>query len=322
MLLWLIIFLFIPFFGNGHELRPAYLEMQESTPGQFQVSWKVPARGPNRKLPLQLQFPTQCEISSVVRSHYTGDAWVEYFTVNCQKGISGGELFIDGLSATLTDVLVRVSTIDGSVNIYRVTASEPKLRMLSKQGKGRVITLYLKLGIEHILGGVDHLLFVLVLMLFIQDRWKLVGAITAFTVAHSITLAAATLGFMHIPAPPVEACIALSIVFVAREILRKEQGKISLSESYPWIVAFSFGLLHGFGFAGGLAETGLPQTDIPFAVLFFNVGVEIGQLLFVAAALVIIRLFSLRNKKPIEQFVTYSIGSVAAFWVIERVSAF
>lgn len=321
-MLWLIIFIFFPFFGDGHELRPAYLEMQESTPGQFQVSWKVPARGPNRKLPLELQFPTQCEISSEVRSHYTGDAWVEYFTVNCQKEISGGELYIHGLSATLTDVLVRVSTLDGSVSIFRVTASEPKFRMVSEQGKGGVIALYLKLGVEHILGGVDHLLFVLVLMLFIQDMWKLVGAITAFTVAHSITLAAATLGFVHIPAPPVEACIALSIVFVAREILRKEQGKISLSESYPWIVAFSFGLLHGFGFAGALAETGLPQTDIPLALLFFNVGVELGQLLFVAAALVIMRLFSLRNKKPIEQFVTYSIGSVAAFWVIERVSAF
>lgn len=322
MLYWLVIFLSFATFTEAHELRPAYLEMQESTTGVFEVSWKVPARGPSRKLPLTVQFPSQCTITGEVRANYTGDAWIEHFSLSCGEEIPGQEIFIDGLAATLTDVLARVTLNDGTVNVYRITAADPKFRITSEQGVGDVILLYFILGVEHILGGIDHLLFVLALMLFIRDGWKLVGAITSFTVAHSITLAVASLGFVHIPGPPVEACIALSIVFVAREILRMEEGKLSLSEQYPWIVAFSFGLLHGFGFAGALAETGLPQNDIPLALLFFNVGVEVGQLLFVGAALVFLKIFHLRNKRYLEQLVTYSIGSIAAFWVIERVYQF
>jgi len=194
---------------------------------------------------------------------------------------------------------------------------------------------YLVLGVEHILFGVDHLLFVLALLILVKGWRKLVGTITAFTVAHSITLAAATLGFVHVSSKPVEATIALSIVFVACEIVHRRQGRSGLTETWPWVIAFSFGLLHGLGFASALREVGLPQNAIPLALLFFNVGVEVGQLLFVGAVMAIITLavhvarkFTWRNIATqsafswCENISAYIIGGVAAFWLIERTLSF
>jgi hydrogenase/urease accessory protein HupE len=185
------------------------------------------------------------------------------------------------------------------------------------------------LGIEHILSGFDHLLFVLGLVLLVQGTRRLLGTITAFTAAHSLTLAGATLGWVHVPGPPVEASIALSIVFVASEIVHTRQGRYSVTQHYPWIVAFTFGLLHGFGFAGALAEVGLPQSSIPVALLFFNVGVEIGQLLFVGVVLAVIAAGwragqRLRLSRPvwIWRIAPYAIGALASFWVVERIAAF
>ena len=184
---------------------------------------------------------------------------------------------------------------------------------------------YLALGIEHILLGIDHLLFVLALVLLVKGWKKLVATITAFTLAHSITLALATLGFVHVPGPPVEACIALSIVFVAAEIIHRRQGRPGLTERAPWVVAFTFGLLHGLGFAGALSEVGLPQHAIPIALLFFNVGVELGQLAFVFIVLLV--LAAARRLPPRVpawgwRAAPYAIGSVAMFWVLQRVAAF
>jgi hydrogenase/urease accessory protein HupE len=184
---------------------------------------------------------------------------------------------------------------------------------------------YLVLGVEHILLGTDHLLFVLALVLLVKGWRRLVGTITSFTVAHSITLALATLGLVHVPGPPVEACIALSIVFVAAEIVRSRQGSPGLTERAPWLIAFTFGLLHGLGFAGALSEVGLPQQAIPLALLFFNVGVELGQLAFVFAVLLTISIAarsSLRAPAWAWRVVPYTIGSVAMFWVIERTGGF
>ena len=181
------------------------------------------------------------------------------------------------------------------------------------------------LGVEHILLGIDHLLFVLALLLVVKGWRKLIGTITAFTIAHSITLVLATLDLVHIPGPPVEAVIALSIVFVAAEIIRSRQGKPGLTERWPWVVAFTFGLLHGFGFAGALSEVGLPQTSIPIALLMFNVGVEAGQLLFVSAMLVV---YLASSRIPIKvpewgwRLPPYAIGSIAAFWMVERIVGF
>jgi hydrogenase/urease accessory protein HupE len=191
------------------------------------------------------------------------------------------------------------------------------------------------LGVEHILFGVDHLLFVLALLILVKGWRKLVGTITAFTVAHSVTLAAATLGFVHVPAKPVEATIALSIVFVACEIVHGRRGRSGLTEGWPWVIAFSFGLLHGFGFAGALREVGLPQNTIPLALLFFNIGVELGQLLFIGVVMAVIfvavraaRKFSQWDVTPQSAFAwcenisAYAIGGVAAFWLIERTLSF
>jgi hydrogenase/urease accessory protein HupE len=185
------------------------------------------------------------------------------------------------------------------------------------------------LGIEHILSGIDHLLFVLALVLLVHGPRRLLATITAFTAAHSLTLAGATLGWVHVPGPPVEASIALSIVFVASEIVHTRQGRDSVTQHYPWVVAFTFGLLHGFGFAGALAQVGLPQSSIPIALLFFNVGVEIGQLLFVGAVLAVIAVAwragqRLRLSLPAWHWriAPYAIGALASFWLIERIAAF
>ena len=324
LIFWLALVV-IPFFLSGHELRPAYLELKQTASEVYDVSWKVPARGPEKRLSLTVEFPDNCKVIGKTSSQYSKGSWKDRFSIQCDGGLHGNIIVIDGLTATLTDVLVRLEFLDGLSQVYHVTPSDPKLIVAAEQNALEITRVYLFLGIQHIWSGVDHLLFVLGLLILIQNWGPLIGAITAFTVAHSFTLAAATLGFVHVPSPPVEACIALSVVFVAREIIRRNEGDISLSETYPWIVAFVFGLLHGFGFAGALAETGLPLYDIPLALLFFNVGVEVGQILFVVLGLLVLhftRKALSTQKKPMEQVIAYSIGGLSAFWVLERVSSF
>jgi len=183
---------------------------------------------------------------------------------------------------------------------------------------------YTKLGVEHILQGTDHLLFVLALMIMVGGGWRLVKTITAFTLAHSVTLALATLGYLSVPAAPIEATIALSIVFICVEIVYTSQGRRGLTYAYPWIVSFAFGLLHGFGFAGALSEIGLPVSEIPTALLFFNVGVELGQLLFVAAVFAILAVLNRMNLKLsnyVRMVPVYAIGAVSTFWFLQRAGA-
>jgi hydrogenase/urease accessory protein HupE len=226
-------------------------------------------------------------------------------------------------------VLARLVRLDGTVQLERILPVHPAFVGRASPGRLEVVRTYTVLGIEHILSGFDHLLFVLGLVLLVRGTRRLLITITAFTVAHSLTLAGATLGWVHVPGPPVEASIALSIVFVASEIVHARQGRYSITQHYPWIVAFTFGLLHGFGFAGALAEVGLPQTSIPMALLFFNVGVEIGQLLFVGAVLTVIAIGwragrQLRVSQPVWlwRIAPYAIGGLASFWLVERVAAF
>ena len=188
-----------------------------------------------------------------------------------------------------------------------------------------MITAYFRLGIDHILFGFDHLLFVLALLLLVSDRWMLVKTITAFTLAHSITLSGAALGYLSLPQQPVEATITLSIAFVASELILARPNERRLSERSPWIIALAFGLLHGFGFAGALKEIGLPQSDVPLALLAFNLGVEAGQLLFVAAMLIIFSAASAFFSEPIARTrvaAAYLIGSISMIWLISRVGSF
>jgi hydrogenase/urease accessory protein HupE len=309
--------------------RPAYLELREA--GQdgsgadlYDVMWKRPTLGEAR-LAIQIRFPQGTMQVSQPQGVFNGNAYIERWQISRSGGLTGQTLSIDGISGGVTDVIVRIERQDGTSQVERLLPHSPQFTVKAATGTAQVAWSYLVLGVEHILGGVDHLLFVLALLLIVRGGKRILLTITAFTVAHSITLVSATMGWMHVPGPPVEAMIALSIVFVAAEIVHGRRGRRGLTARAPWIVAFSFGLLHGFGFAGALAEVGLPQKAVPLALLTFNVGVEVGQLLFVALAMGV-RAISIRLPAPKQAWMPYAtpyaIGCVAMFWVIERVAAF
>jgi hypothetical protein len=306
----------------GHEVRPGYLELRQRGTETWSVLWKVPAQGEMR-LSIHPKFPAICAPASEPAAFQVADAFIERTNMVCKGGLVGRAISVDGLAATMTDVLVRSVRTDGSVQVARLTPSLPAFEFEGTLGSLQVARAYTMLGIEHILGGIDHLLFVLGLLLIVRNRWLLVQAITAFTLAHSVTLAAATLGWVHVPQPPVEAVIALSILFLASELAKQRQGHAGLIELYPWMVAFTFGLLHGFGFAGALREVGLPENEIPLALFTFNVGVEIGQLLFVGSVLLAFNAlghFFLRLPAWIHAAPAYGIGTMAAFWWLQRMA--
>ncbi|HEY8277395.1 MAG TPA: HupE/UreJ family protein [Methyloceanibacter sp.] len=309
--------------ATAHELRPAYLDIRETATDEFAVVWKVPARG-DLRLGLSVRMPDTCKPKSEPVGSIEDGAFFERWSMICAGGVKGHEIAIDGLRSTLTDALARIEYRDGSTQLARLTPEAPQFIASGVQTTFAVAQTYSVLGVEHILSGMDHLLFVLALILLIRYRWMLVKTITAFTVAHSITLAGAALGYISLPQPPVEATIALSIAFVARELARAQPGERRLSESYPWVIAFAFGLLHGFGFAGALKEIGLPQTDVPLALLTFNLGVEAGQLMFVAAVLLAYRGLKALYVPVVAGRVAaaYGIGSIATFWLVSRIASF
>ena len=309
----------------AHELRPGYLELTQTGAETYDVLWKVPAAGNDMRLSLHVRFPPGTEETSDHRGLFVGGAFVERWSIRRTGGLTDETLHIDGLGATMTDVLVRVEQLDGTTLVNRVEPSEPSLFLAAAPSIWTLAGTYFGLGVEHILGGIDHLLFVLALLMIVKGRRRLLVTITAFTVAHSVTLAAATLGWLSVPVAPVEAVIALSIVFVAAEIVHGLRGQEGLTARSPWIVALVFGLLHGLGFASALHEVGLPDQAIPVALLLFNVGVEVGQLVFVAAVLVLLAVGRtlVTTKRPWMEWVpAYGIGAVAMFWTIQRISAF
>ncbi|MCB1490046.1 MAG: HupE/UreJ family protein [Bauldia sp.] len=310
--------------ANAHELRPAFLEMIETAPDRYDVLWKVPARGEAR-LALDATLPASCTEAGPRTVTDTGAAVASRWSVACAGGLAGRTIAIGGLSATYTDVLLRIETIDGVQQSARLTPDNPRYVVLAAPSSWDTARTYFLLGVEHILLGIDHLLFVLALLLLIRNVRTLIETITAFTVAHSITLAAAALGWASLPPPPVEAAIALSIVVVASEVVRSGRGRTDLSIRYPWLIAFLFGLLHGFGFGGALRDIGLPQKDVPLALFTFNLGVEAGQLLFVVAVLTL--LAALRAVLALQlprarTIAAYAIGVVSAFWFVARLASF
>jgi hypothetical protein len=327
LLLLVCLFAFAPG-ASAHEVRPAYLELRQTGPDTYNVLWKVPALGDEMRLGVDVILPEGSTNLSEPRGVFVNRAFIERWTVKRVGGLTGGTIHIDGLTATAIDVLVRLERLDGSTQLARLTPSSPSFVVEATPSKTQVLRSYLSLGVEHILGGIDHLLFVLALLIITRGTWSLIKTVTAFTVAHSITLSLAALGSVRVPPAPVEAVIALSIVFVAAEIVRSRQGRPGLTDRAPWVVAFTFGLLHGFGFAGALSEIGLPQLDIPLALFSFNVGVEIGQLLFIAAVFAIaavarqiMRHVALPQPVWAWRVAPYVIGSVSAFWLIQRVAA-
>jgi hydrogenase/urease accessory protein HupE len=348
--------------ARAHEVRPAYLELTERARGEFDVVWKVPAAEgiplageeiPHEQpappvgvteprtmpcgcpaptaaqltrgvLPIHPSMPKNAETIWLPRVTRLQGAEIKRWTIRTgPQGLDGWEVAVHGLPAMMVDVLVRIAPADGPVVTRLLRPDDPSFVYKTDEG-GPAVSEYFVLGVEHILLGIDHLLFVLALVLIVRGVGPLVKTITAFTLAHSITLALATLGLVQVPSAPVEAVIALSIVFVAAEVVRSHQGKRGLTERAPWLVALTFGLLHGFGFAGALNEVGLPTGDIPMALLLFNAGVEAGQLAFVA---VVLGVLAALRRLPLPEFrwarlvPPYAIGGVAMFWVIERTAA-
>jgi hydrogenase/urease accessory protein HupE len=320
--------------AQADELRPGYLELRQTTSDNYDLLFKIPALGDELRLAIYVRLPEDTRDVTPRRSAFSGGAYTERRKIRRAGGIAGEMVSIEGLSVTTTDVLVRIESLGGATQTERLSPTKTSFVVQTAPGAWEVASTYLRLGVEHILFGFDHLLFVLALVILVRDWRRVALTVTAFTVAHSFTLAAATLGFVKVPGPPIESSIALSIVLVAAEIVNARRGKPSLTARWPWLVAFCFGLLHGFGFAGALAEVGLPHHAIPVALLFFNLGVEAGQLLFVAAILttgwIVGRLFSLRFEPArVEQMAcgldtaaAYAIGAVAAYWLFERTATF
>ncbi len=309
--------------GWSHEIRPAYLQIIQTSETTYEVFWKVPSRG-DAVPKIYPVFPPFFSVEVLKNPNQLPGFVIYSYKISSNENLQGKVLTIKGLNKTLIDVLVNIEYLDGQKATFMLQPDKYARVIPGKTSTLDVIKTYTKLGIEHILLGIDHLLFVLALIIITVGKWKIIKTITAFTLAHSITLSLAVLGYVNFPTAPVEAVIALSIVFLAIEIIKIINGKQTLTSKKPWLVAFTFGLLHGFGFAGALANIGLPNQDIPFALAFFNVGVEIGQIAFVLVMLLVIRILSLKKGWPvlIKKIPAYVIGSLATFWMIERIVAF
>ena len=307
----------------SHEIRPAYLQIIQLNESTYNVFWKVPRMG-DAVPKIRPVFPQSFEVEIVGNPNQIPGSVIYSYKIFSKGPLQGKTISINGLNKTLIDVLVSVEYLNGEKATLMLQADNDTKVIPGVSTTMDVIITYSKLGIEHILFGIDHLLFILALIIITKGAWKIIKTVTAFTVAHSITLSLAILGIVNFPPPPVEAVIALSILFLAVEILREIKGKETLTGKSPWLVAFVFGLLHGFGFAGALSNIGLPQNEIPWALAFFNVGVEIGQIAFVLVILVVIKLLSYKKNWSVlaRKFPAYAIGSLAAFWLVERVVRF
>jgi hydrogenase/urease accessory protein HupE len=305
--------------AGAHEVRPGYLELTQTAPDTFDAVWKLPSRG-ELQLALSPIFPERCVPASEITRVRPPGAVVDRWTLTCDGGLKG-ELRIAGLQATLTDVMIRIQWAGGDTQTVLLQSTSPSVVIGGGDQSATPVWGYLRLGVEHILLGIDHLLFVLGLLLIVKNRWMLIKTVTSFTVAHSITLGIATLGYASAPLPPLNAAIALSILFLGPEIVRSWRGQTSFTIRHPWVVAFAFGLLHGFGFASGLTTLGLPTSEIPVALLLFNVGVELGQIGFVLLILALERSFDMleiRWPRWVEAVPGYTVGCLGAYWTIQR----
>jgi hydrogenase/urease accessory protein HupE len=308
--------------GWTHEIRPAYLEIKETDANRVTIFWKQPVSGESGIYLTPVLSSGWLNDNSSFNSS-SGVALIRQWNIKTGQSIAGQTITIDGLKNTITDVLVNITFRDGTTLIRIIHPSDPTLIVEKSKHSTLPVFDYLRLGIEHILFGIDHLLFVLTLILIVKGKRRLFKTITAFTIAHSITLAAATLGWVHIPSAPVESVIALSIIFLAVELVNYYRGEPVFSSRCPWVVAFIFGLLHGFGFAGALASVGLPEHDIPLALFLFNVGVETGQILFILCVMLIIWLLhkTIRNIPVWAKWIPpYAIGCMAAVWFFQRLA--
>jgi len=306
--------------ASAHEMRPGFLEMQQTGPETYWFLWKKPTGG-EVEIQIAPVLPEGCRLTTPDRQQLTPGAVIVRGTLTCPGGLAGKTIRIAGLEATVTDVLVRVRHADGRLESHLLRPATPWVKLGGVTSATQRALSYVQIGVQHIALGVDHLLFVLGLLLIVSSRWTLVKTITSFTVAHSVTLAIATLGYASAPLPPLNAAIALSILFLGPEIVRTWRGETSFTLRHPWVVAFAFGLLHGFGFASGLTAMGLPKPEIPLALLLFNVGVELGQVAFVLLVVLLERSFrvlEIRWPRFVERLPGYAVGTLGAYWFIQR----
>jgi len=307
--------------ASSHESQPGTLELRQVAQDRYEVIWRAPIYY-GRPHPARLEMPDSWKTIVEPTELLLADSQVFRSVVTVgDKGVEGSIIRFPGLEATITDVFVRLNRLDGTTMTAVVRPTKPYAQLRGARTWYTTAGEYISLGFHHIMQGIDHLLFVLGLLLIVKGRMMLLKTITAFTVAHSITLAIATLGYARAPLPPLNAAIALSILFLGPEIVRTWRGETSLTIRYPWIVAFLFGLLHGFGFASGLSTAGMPKAELPLALLFFNIGVELGQLVFVFTALALVRSFKVlevRWPRWAEALPGYVVGSLGAYWTIQR----
>lgn len=310
---------------SAHEVRPGYIEILETSAQTYAVSWKQPVRegiGSVTGLGLQLILPPTCEHLGERKMVRRSGALIEQFELSCADGLEGQTIAMEGLQRTITDVFVRLTTLSGEIRHYRLTAEQPAVKM---QGGGVALGSYFALGVEHLLTGYDHILFVIGISLLAVSLTSIFWMVTAFTLAHSITLALSVLGILRLPSAPVEAVIALSIVFVAVEIMLPVERRSLIARTSPHLIAFVFGLVHGFGFAGVLIDIGMPRGETAFALALFNIGLEVGQIMVVTAVLIAVTLarrFMPETKRRLGlAAVSFIIGAVASYWVIDRASA-
>ena len=321
--IFILILTILPHSILADEIRPAFLELTQQNKTSYKVLWKKPTQGEAQSvLKLEPLFPQSSRIRGIKKISRTGNAILETYVLENDSSLIGKPIVIKGLEATSSDVLVRVLYLDRATEFIRVLPEKPDFMLTHKSGFYNMASTYFLLGVEHILEGFDHLLFVLALLLLVGNIRVLVGTITAFTVAHTITLMLASLDIIHLSSRAVEATIALSIVFVAAEVIYAMRGREHVTKKYPWLIAFGFGLIHGLGFADALKEIGLPQNEIVPSMIFFNIGVEVGQLLFVSAVLLFLWIFKSLIEKHVYVYkmgLTYIIGITASLWFLERV---
>lgn len=307
--------------ASAHESQPGLLEMRQLNTSRYEVIWRAPIYY-GKPHPAQLQLPEAWQTVGEPTVRQLPDSALHRQVVDVPgSSINGSIIRLPGLEATITDVFVRISRLDGSETTLVVRPPKPYAQLRGERPWYVSSVEYLTLGLHHILMGIDHLLFVLGLLIIVSGRRMLIKTITAFTVAHSITLAIATLGYASVPGPPLNAAIALSILFLGPEIVRVWRGQTSFTIRHPWVVAFGFGLLHGFGFASGLTTVGVPTAEIPLALLMFNIGVELGQIIFVVLILLIqrsLKVLEFHWPRWVEFVPGYTIGSLGAYWTIQR----
>lgn len=323
----LLLFLLVPLFWSSpeptcaHESQPGSLGIVQIAEDRYQLTWRAPIYY-GKPHPAQLVLPEEWQTLGTPTQRRRPDAIVFQRLISTNgENIQGSVLRFPGLESTITDVFVRLSRLDGTEMTAVASPTKPYVTLRGDRPWYQTAGEYLQLGFNHILLGVDHLLFVLGLLLIVSGRMRLVKTITSFTIAHSITLGMATLGYASVPTPPLNAAIALSILFLGPEIIRSYRGESSLTIRYPWLIAFAFGLLHGFGFASGLSTSGMPKGEIPWALLWFNIGVELGQLLFVFIIVALIKSFvtlEIRWPRWSRYLPAYSVGGLGAYWTIQR----